>query len=225
MDDAHHAPPEHAGPDLPDTTLTVLPHTGLAVPDATLRVTAIKQMRHSHGVAWEATLHRAADHVGWFANTGHGEESTFNPSNWDTFSLRDFERFARACTRDGEPLAYDELAIDALVTEYDMQVDIDAARAKGRAVLRLADPAGTYPDLTVAHPFRLRDLPAQQRLLNELRMRQARRNGVLDWLDQTSWTPQQRQAVLREGVWEWWDGTAWTPLAGLTSPPEAAEQT
>lgn len=180
--------------------LTVLQHTGLAVPDPELRVTGMAEMGVARGVAWRATVQLGATQVGWFENGGYGGATEFDPCDWDLFGQRDFERFAAACTLGGEPLAYHELVMEALVGEYELHEHVALARRRGVIPLRLADPYGFYPAQTFVRAMPT-DARARKLLLIDLMVKY---RGL-------------------EGRWEWWDGTAWCAIEASPIPPEVSK--
>jgi hypothetical protein len=101
--------------------MPILIHSRLDVPDRHPAVTALSELETSHGVAWVAAVELGGAHIGTFENEGHGGETRFVPRDTSVYSVRDFERFAAACTRDGSPVTAEDV-MELLVEEYDSAV-------------------------------------------------------------------------------------------------------
>lgn len=124
----------------PPADLTALPHSGLHVPDATVRVSSLRQLETPHGVAFTAVLRRGRQRVGAISNDGRGGETYFTPDQPRTFGFAEINAFAAAC-RDGhgEPCSTEQVLND-LVDEYDSGRMVTRDAARGRVTARLLAP-------------------------------------------------------------------------------------
>jgi hypothetical protein len=170
--------------------MPTLIHTRLHVPDRHPVVTALSELETSHGVAWVAAVELDGHRIGTFENDGHGAATCFIPRDSSVYSIRDFERFAAACTRDGSPVTSEDVMV-LLVEEYDSTVMTrDVHGLAGTYARQVAD--GWTVDYThvAQRPRTEQERARLARLLNEQR------------------PPPPDLTV----AWEVWTGTAWEPL-------------
>lgn len=142
-----------ASPATPPTELVTLPHTGLRVPDPSLRITALRQLRTFDGVAFQATLRLGATIVGTVENDGRGGSTMFRPHTPRGYGFDEINAFAAACVdRDGRP-ASTETVLNELVDEYDTPRIIARDARKGRITVRLMAPLSSDGTATYCTEF------------------------------------------------------------------------
>lgn len=178
------SPQDGAAP--PTTLHWPLPHSGLVLPDGPhLAVVTLQEGQTPRGVAWSARVHRGETFVGIFENYGDGGMNRFTPDDPAAFGHVEFERYARQCTRAGQPIEPDALQ-DHLVNEYDFGRFVAAAAARCRWALRLLTP-DDFPLGRATITCAPTDPPARRTLLEQ----------VAD-----GW----------EGTVQYWDDQAWIEL-------------
>lgn len=175
--------------------MPTLIHARLNVPDHHPVVTALSELETSHGVAWVAAVELDGAHIGTFENDGHGAATYFIPCDTSVYSVRDFEGFAAACTRDGSPVTAEDV-MDLLVEEYDSTV-------MTRDVHGLA---GTYAR-QIADGWTIDYAHVEQRPRTE-----QERAQLAQVLNEQHPPPPDLTVT-----WEVWTGAAWEPLSA-TSP-------
>jgi hypothetical protein len=190
----------------PASDLVTLPHSGIRVPDAALRVTSYRELPTEDGVAYTATVRWGNIPVGTLHNEGIGGLTTFAPAAGSLFDSRRLDAFVAASRgADGQPLAEDEL-FEALVTEYENVAHVAAATRAGRSPIRLRAPLGAGDGLDDVYYTALRNTVP------------------------TVATPGQRDALraaltlppaVDGGWWQLWTGQAWEDL---TTPTPAGGQ-
>lgn len=170
--------------------MPTLIHTRLDVPDRHPVVTAVSELATSHGVAWAATVELDAARIGTFENDGRGAATCFIPRDAGVYSVRDFERFAAACTRDGSPIPAEHV-MDLLVEEYDSTVMTQGVNGLAATYARLVADGWT---IDYAHV--------------ERRPRTKQEHAHLAQVLNEQHPPPPDLRV----TWEVWTGTAWEPL-------------
>ncbi len=200
-------PKRTAGGPQHDADLIVLPHTGIRVPDATLRVTAYRELPTPHGVAYTATLRWGNIPVGTLHNEGLGGLTTYRPAAGTPFDDARLDAFVAASrTADGQPFTEEATLLEELVTEFENVEHVTSATRAGRSPIRLQAPLGdglddiyytalrnTVPKVTT---------PAQ---------RDALRAAL-------TWPPE-----VDGGWWQLWTGQAWEDLTLAPAPDPDTE--
>jgi hypothetical protein len=181
--------------------LVTLPHTGIQVPDPTLRVSSLRQLPAPDGVAYTATLRQGRTPVGTIHNEGMGGATSYHPAAGSPFGLRQLAAFVAASrTADGQPLSEEQLLED-WITEHEHAKEVAKATRLGRSPLRLRAPLDQqhFPDViyTARHATAPKVTTAAQRtaLIAELRRTPI---GAGQW-------------------WQLWTGQRWEEL----TPPRA----
>lgn len=171
--------------------MPTLIHTRLDVPDRHPAVTALSELETSHGVAWVAAVELGGVHIGTFENEGHGGgETRFVPRDTSVYSVRDFERFAASCSRDGSPVTAEEV-MELLVEAYDSTVMTrDVYGLAGTYARRVADGWTVDYAHIEQRPRTEQESARLSRLLNEQH------------------PPPPDLTV----IWEVWTGLVWQPL-------------
>jgi hypothetical protein len=122
--------------------LVTLPHTGIRVPDPTLRVSSLRQLPTPDGVAYTATLRRGGTPVGTIHNDGMGGPTSYHPAAGTPFGPRQLAAFVAASrTANDQPTSEEELLED-LITEYEHAKEVTEATRLGRSPLGLRSPLG-----------------------------------------------------------------------------------
>ncbi len=120
-----------------DATTVRLPHTGLRVPDASVKLTRLRQMRTRNGVSFNANLRVNNRIVGTIDNEGNGGGTWFHPHDQRVYGQTHLAEYAAQCrSEEGQPVDVEAL-LDQLVDEYDWSRQVAAAGRQGRTVLRL----------------------------------------------------------------------------------------
>lgn len=170
--------------------MPTLIHTRLDVPDRHPAVTALSELETSHGVAWVAAVELDGVHIGTFENDGRGAATCFIPSDTSIYSVRDFERFAAVCTRDGSPVTAEDV-MELLVEEYDSTVMTRDVRGLAGTYARQVADGWTVDYAHVEQRPRTEQERARlARLLNEQH-------------------PPPPDLTM---TWEVWTGQVWLPL-------------
>lgn len=169
------APPRRPAP--PSEPLIRLTHTGLLVPDHTLRITSYRGAPAPDGEAFTATLRRDTTIVGAAHNSGTGGPTTYEPRPDSTLSPADLQAYAERC-RTAAGWGVDvETLLDDLVEEYCTHRDITSHASRSKVVLRLMatlggedDPARDCYEVQqqVANAVVLSNPAARQALVTEL---------------------------------------------------------
>ena len=125
------------------TTTTQLPHTGLRTPDDRLKVTSLKTLNTSCGVAHTSTLRRDSKPVGTIENEGRGGMTQFHSKyvRTDPKALTEaaLEAYAEQCRTDSGLTVTVEDLLNALVDEFEWSKKADKATRRGDALLRLME--------------------------------------------------------------------------------------
>lgn len=100
--------------------MITLPHTVLHVPHDRLRVTSLRELPTSNGVAFTANLRLDRKQVGVIEDAGRGGGPLFSPYPDTGFGFTALNAFAAACRHHGEPVSTERLLSD-LVTFADRQ--------------------------------------------------------------------------------------------------------
>ena len=120
--------------------LVTLPHTGIQVPDPTLRVSSLRQLPTPDGVAYTATLRRGRTPIGTIHNEGNGGATSYSPAAGSPFGPRELAAFVAASrTADGQPIS-DENLLEDWITEFEHDKEVTAAVRLGRSPVRLRSP-------------------------------------------------------------------------------------
>jgi len=121
--------------------LVTLPHSGLQVPTARVRITRIDEVDIGTGIAWSGTVREGRKELGAFTNDGRGGATLFRAAGAD--GMRRMREFIAACrTADGRSV--DEEAVgDALAEEHEAARMIAAAKRRGQSAMRAYDRIGT----------------------------------------------------------------------------------
>lgn len=182
------------------TELVTLPHTGIQVPDATLRVSSLRQLPTPDGVAYTATLRQGRTPVGTIHNEGTGGATGYHPLAGSPFGLRQLAAFVVASrTADGQPLSEEQLLED-WVTEHEHTREVAKAARLGRSPLRLRGPLDEqhFPDVIFT-------------------ARHATAANVTTAAGRTALITELRRTPIRAGQWwQLWTGERWEDL---TPPP------
>lgn len=132
-----------------ESELVTLPHTGIQVPDPTLRVSSLRMLPTPDGVAYTATLRQGRAPVGTIHNEGVGGATRFSPTAGSLFGPRELAAVVAASrTGDGKPISEEELLED-WITEFEHDKEVTRAARLGRSPLRLRSPlsaADTFHD-------------------------------------------------------------------------------
>lgn len=193
--------------DLPSVAeLVTLPHTGVQVPDPTLRVSSLRQLPTPDGVAYTATLRRGRTPVGTIHNEGMGGATSYHPSAGSPFGSRQLAAFVAASrTADGRPISEEQL-LEHWVTEYEHDKEITTATRLGRSPLRLRSPlsaADTFHDEHFDDVY--------------YTARHATTANVTTADDRTALIAELRRIPIEPGQWwQRWTGQRWEDL---TTPP------
>ncbi|MGI5243343.1 hypothetical protein [Dactylosporangium sp. CA-139066] len=185
----------------PATTLVTLPHTGIRVPDATLRVTTYQELPTPDGVAYTATVHWGRTPVGTIHNEGRGGATSYRPtagSALDRSGLAELIVASRGA--DGQPLSEEDL-LEALVTEYEHAEHVAQAMRAGRSAVQLRAPLGVG--------------------LNEVYCTAERRivAKVTTPAQRATLTAQLQRLAVPDGAWwQLWTGQAWDNLTIASQP-------
>jgi hypothetical protein len=183
-----------------DVHLLRLPHTGIQVPHRRLRVTDLKQVALTNGVAWTATLVLDARVVGQVENAGQYGETFFRPFARREFGEDELRAFAARCrSEDGEP-ANVEAVLEALVHEYEGEGVVRGYARRNQVPLRLLT---TLPGSRTRYPGEFRGVP------------------VLG--DSSTRLGAARSAVRaiptdRTGTWQIWAGQGWEDVFQTEGP-------
>jgi hypothetical protein len=106
-----------------------------------LRVSSLKELPMSDGVAFTATLRLDGKRVGVIENDGHGGGPLYLPDPGSRFGYGELNAFAAACRHDNDGVCT-EAVLNDLVTEYDLTLRITRATATGATLLRLVTADG-----------------------------------------------------------------------------------
>ncbi|MFE6274062.1 hypothetical protein ACFVQ9_35335 [Streptomyces goshikiensis] len=181
------------------TELITLSMSGLAVPRTGLRVTSLKQLKTSDGVAYTANVREGRKALGVIENHGSGGDTCFVPVSHD--GRQAMEQFAAACRRNGEPLRRGDV-YEHLVDEYELTRMAKRCEKKRTSLVRgLGDEGNELHLIEVTMPsvwLARGDHPHQERLARNL----------------AQYQPAPR-------AWQFWDGERWAPLV-VPGPAEAA---
>jgi hypothetical protein len=178
--------------------MITLPHSGLTVPHTNLRVTALREVQHAHGVSYTAVLQLGERVVGVAENDGHGGDTVFYArpgQEADAFAERDMENFAAQCRAGGEPVYISDV-LDCLINEYDLARLVADAATRGRTLARMLTINGSPFTVVEVDP------PTTER----------QRDVLIAHLDTEDLPAGAR--------WEVWDGQRWTVLIQAPSPEE-----
>ncbi|GGM90037.1 hypothetical protein ACFFX1_49330 [Dactylosporangium sucinum] len=193
------------GPAEQAPALVTLPHSGVQVPDAALRVTSLRQLPTRDGVAFQAVLRRGRNRVGTVENEGRGGETSFYPAAPNLFGYAELNAFADACrTASGGPCSTEQL-LNELVNEYDTARIVTADARRGRVTVRLMAPViEGDPDLYTAE-FASVGVPS----------------GTAPNLAEVARVLATTRPAGPRGRWQYWTGAAWQtlpdPAAAATS--------
>ena len=193
---------EHDQPTDAGTTarLTRLPHSGLHVPDPTIRVTRLAQLPTFDGVAFQAVLRRGKTQIGTITNDGYGGSTDFHPQPSQPFGYDEIDAFAAACrNRAGQPCST-EAVLNDLVDEYDTGRIVAKYTRQGRISVRLLAP--TVAGSTDLYTSEIGSVPAPS-------TDPAHHAGIA--AEVTS-----RRHAAADEVWQVWTGDTWHDLP--TSP-------
>jgi hypothetical protein len=190
----------------PATGLVTLPHTGVRVPDANLRVSSLRQLPTPDGVAYTATLRQGSTPVGTIHNEGIGGATSYSPLAGSPFGLRQLVAFVAASrTADGQAISEEELLED-WVTEFEHDKEVTTATRLGRSLLRLRSPlsaADTFHDEHFDDVY--------------YTARHATAAKVTTAADRTALVDELRRISIEAGQWwQLWTGERWEDL---TPPP------
>jgi len=156
-----------------------------------LRVTSLRELPTSNGVAFTATLRLDRKQVGVIEDSGRGGGPLFSPWPDTGFGFTELNAFAAACRHHGEPVSTERLLGD-LVTEYDLARQLRRATAHGGTLLRLI-----HSDWGVSSVAALRAVPGTP----------AARRAVAAELSHAD-----------DGSrWDIWKGQAWEPPTPSTT--------
>jgi hypothetical protein len=198
----HHAPLDPSASE-PRTAvdLVTLPHTGIRVPDPSLRVSSYRELPTPDGVAYTATVQLRRVAVGTIHNDGHGGPTTYVPSS-NVFGHRQLADFVAASrTPDGQPITQ-ELLLDELITEFENAAHVTGAIRAGRSPVRLMAPLGAGDELADTYYTAHRTTAAQVTTPGQ-------RGALAAQL--------RRRAVVEGAWWQLWTGQRWEDL---TPPPQ-----
>jgi hypothetical protein len=188
----------------PGVELVTLPHTGIHVPDANLRVTAYRELPTPDGVAYTATVRLGRTPVGTLHNEGVGGLTSYHPAAASLFGYRQLAAFVAASrSADGEPIREEDL-LEELVTEYENATHVAKAVRAGRSALRLRAPLGEGDGLDDVYYTAERATTANVTT-------PAHRDALLAQLRAT--------AVVDGAWWQLWTGHTWEDL---TAPARRA---
>ncbi len=165
-------------------------HEPLRMPHDRLTVASINYLQTHRGVAYTAVLHLDGQLVGTIENTGCGGMTTFEPAT-ATFGLPQLIEFAAACRWRGQPVPEDQV-LEALITEYETNLQITDAEAAGRALIMLRDGDGHV----VATDY-------------SLDRNQPHKPNLRDLARQLTESEAAKYPYLTQLVWEIWTGTRW----------------
>ena len=177
--------------------LVTLPHTGIRVPDANLRVTSYRELPTSDGVAYTATVRLGRTPVGTLHNEGMGGLTSYHPATGSPFGYRHLAAFVAASrTADGQPISEEDL-LEELVTEYENATHVAKAVRAGRSPLRLRAPLGDSDGLDDVYYTAERATTAKVTT-------PAQRDTLVAQLHTTP--------VIDGAWWQLWAGHAWQDL-------------
>ncbi|MCK9870319.1 hypothetical protein MRI28_11820 [Nocardiopsis dassonvillei] len=132
------------------STLHPLPHTGMSVPDTSVRVSCIDDLTLSSGnIAFRAEVQAAGLPLGTFHDDGRGGATVFAPRSPKAALIMQFF-VALSRDRNGDPLL-EETVYDHLVEEFEIGEMVAQATEEGRYAVRSHTP-GHIPQL---HSFSL----------------------------------------------------------------------
>jgi hypothetical protein len=202
---ASEAPPVNEPPSLA-AELVTLPHTGIRVPIANLRVTSLRELPTPDGVAFTATLRLDRISTGTIHNEGMGGPTTYDAVAGSPLGPRDMTALVAASrSASGQPISEENL-LDELVTEYENDCHVATAARAGRSPIRLMAPIGGDEHLADVYYTAHRTTAAaittrahRQALIVELR----------------------RQDIPAGAWWQLWTGQQWT---NLTVPTRLREE-
>lgn len=116
--------------------LVRLPHTGLRVPDTSLRVTAYRGAETGKGLAYTANLWTGGAIVGTIENDGQGGLAFFRPTHQRTYGDDQLAAYAERCrTEEGDDVYYEWL-LEMLISEHQWARDVVDTAVKGKLLLR-----------------------------------------------------------------------------------------
>ncbi len=119
--------------------MITLPHTGLAVPDETIRVTSYQEVVVGCDAAFTATVRRNRTLLGNAVNHGTGGDTRFMAANTEAHSV--FAQFARRCAIEDRTPSMDEV-LDCLAEEYRLSRAVAKADRRGWALARSRSEVG-----------------------------------------------------------------------------------
>ncbi|WP_432830802.1 hypothetical protein [Dactylosporangium sp. CA-092794] len=181
----------------PAMTRVTLPHTGIRVPDPTLRVMSYQELPTPDGVAYTATVQWGRVPVGAIHNEGAGGATSFWPSAGSTFGHRRLAEFVAASRgADGRPLT-EEALLEELVTEYEHAGHVASATRTGRSPVRLRAPLGADEGLDAVYSTAGHHTAAKVTT-------PAQRDALTAQLE--------RLTVVDGAWWQLWTGQAWEDL-------------
>ncbi|GAA0924516.1 hypothetical protein [Virgisporangium aurantiacum] len=190
----------------PVAELVTLPHTGIQVPDPTLRVSSLRQLPTPDGVAYTATLRQGRTPVGTIHNEGNGGATNYSPVAGSPFGPRELAAFVAASrTADGQPIS-DENLLEDWVTEFEHDKEVTAAVRLGRSPLRLRSPLSVVDTFYDEH---FDDVYFTARHLTAAKVNTA--------ADRAALTAELLRIPIEAGQWwQLWTGQQWEDL---TPPP------
>jgi hypothetical protein len=189
--------------------LVTLPHTGIQVPDPTLRVSSLRQLPTPDGIAYTASLRRGRIPVGTIHNEGNGGATSYSPAAGSPFGPTELAAFIAASrTGGGQPIS-DENLFEAWITEFEHDKEVTAAVRLGRSPVRLRSP------LSVADTFHdehFDDVYYTARHLTAAKVATA--------ADRTALTAELLRIPIEAGQWwQLWTGQRWEDL----TPPSSRQ--
>lgn len=143
--------------------LVALAHSDLHVPHRQLRVTALRQLPTSDGLAYTAQLHLDAIAVGVAENDGHGGATHYTATNFGEFTRRDMDQFIARCRHRGEPVD-ESMLLETLVNEFDFTRELSRLAPASLTLIRLMSPQEwpvTIRTVAAINTTRLPELAAQ----------------------------------------------------------------
>ncbi|MEU7876389.1 hypothetical protein [Dactylosporangium sp. NPDC049140] len=183
--------------------MVTLPHTGIQVPDAALRVTTFQELPTPDGVAYTATVGWGRTKVGTIHQEGRGGLPYYLPVAGSTVNQRDLTAFAAASRHgDGQPLTEEDL-LEEQITEYEHAAHVAKATRAGRSAVQLRAPLGAGPGLDEVY-YTAERFPAAK---------------ITTVAQRAALTTQLRKLTIPDGAWwQLWTGQAWEDLTTPSQP-------
>lgn len=133
------------------STLCPLPHTGMRVPDTSVRVTRIDDLTLNSGnIAFRAEVQAAGRPLGTLHDDGQGGATVFSPRNPKAALIMQFF-VSLSRDRNGDPLL-DETVYDHLVEEFELAEMVAQTIAESRYAVRSHTPGHVSQLHTFALP-------------------------------------------------------------------------